>query len=240
MPESQRSMLVVSAHSADFVWRAGGAIALYAGRGYRVSIVCLSFGERGESAKLWKDPSMTLAGVKAARQREAEQAAAILGAEVHFFDVGDYPMRVPDEALYALAKLYRTLRPEFVLTHSLRDPYNFDHPLAAHIAQEARIVAQAHGHEPGLPVIGAPPVFLFEPHQPEQCEWKPEVFLDITPVWEKKHAAFQAMAAQEHLWQYYERVALQRGAQASRNSDRKLKYAEAYQRLFPRVTDALE
>ena len=35
--------LVVSAHSADFVWRAGGAIALYANRDYRVVIVCLSY-----------------------------------------------------------------------------------------------------------------------------------------------------------------------------------------------------
>jgi 4-hydroxy-4-methyl-2-oxoglutarate aldolase len=43
---------VVSAHSADFVWRAGGAIALYAQRGWRVKVVCLSFGERGESQKL--------------------------------------------------------------------------------------------------------------------------------------------------------------------------------------------
>ena len=56
------------------------------------------------------------------------------------------------------------------------------------MAQEARIIAQAHGHNPGEPVIGAPPVFLFEPHQPEQCDWKPNVLLDISPAWEKKRA----------------------------------------------------
>ena len=61
-------------------------------------------------------------------------------------------------------------------------------------------MAQAHGHEPSVPVIGAPDVFLFEPHQPEQCEWKPQILLDITSVWEKKYAAFKVMAAQEHLW----------------------------------------
>ena len=44
------SMLVVSAHAADFVWRAGGAIAVHAQKGYFVKVVCLSFGERGESA----------------------------------------------------------------------------------------------------------------------------------------------------------------------------------------------
>ncbi len=41
-----KSALVVSAHSADFVWRAGGAIAQHTQLGYKVHIVCLSFGER--------------------------------------------------------------------------------------------------------------------------------------------------------------------------------------------------
>jgi 4-oxalomesaconate hydratase len=236
---ARQTALVVSAHSADFVWRAGGAIALYASRGWRVVVVCLSFGERGESAKLWRQPGMTIEQVKAERRNEALRAAEILGAEVRFLDVGDYPMRVGEEVLYELVRAYRELRPEFVLTHSLHDPYNFDHPLAAHLAQEARIVAQAHGHDPSTAVIGAPGVFLFEPHQPEQCDWKPQVILDISSVWEKKAAAFRVMAAQEHLWAYYERVALQRGVQGARNSDRTMKYGEAYQRVFPQVDDEL-
>jgi 4-oxalomesaconate hydratase len=235
-----KTALVVSAHSADFVWRAGGAVALYASRGWRVVVVCLSFGERGESAKLWREPGMTMEKVKASRRDEAVRAAEVLGAEIRFLDIGDYPMRAGDEVLYQLVDCYRELRPEFVLTHSLQDPYNFDHPRACQLAQEARIVAQAHGHNPSVPVLGAPPVFLFEPHQPEQCEWKPQVLLDITPVWERKYQAFKIMSAQEHLWEYYERVALQRGAQGARNSERKMKYGEAYQRVFPQVAETLE
>lgn len=238
MSETQKTALVVSAHSADFVWRAGGAIALYASRGWKVKIVCLSYGERGESAKLWREKGMTLEKVKADRRREAQAAADLLGGEVEFFDLGDYPMRVSDEALYRLADVYRELQPEFVLTHSLEDPYNFDHPLAAHVAQEARVIAQAHGHKPGGKMLGAPPVFLFEPHQTEQCNWKPQVLLDITPVWEKKRKAFELMAAQEYLWDYYTRVALNRGVQAARNSSKKdIKYAEGYQRVFPHVVE---
>ncbi|MVW70671.1 PIG-L deacetylase family protein [Bordetella sp. 15P40C-2] len=235
---TQKTMLVISAHSADFVWRAGGAIALYAQRGWNVHVLCLSFGERGESAKMWRQPGMTLEQVKQGRREEAERAAEILGASVSFMDCGDYPLRVDDAALFRIVEVYRTLRPEFVLTHSLKDPYNFDHPLATHLAMEARIIAQAHGHCPEQEVIGAPPVYLFEPHQPEQCEWKPEFFLDISPVWERKRAAFEVMAAQEHLWEYYTRVALQRGVQGVRNSGRKMQYAEAYQCVYPRVSDA--
>jgi len=237
---AEKTALVVSAHSADFVWRAGGAIALYAKRGYKVLIVCLSFGERGESGKLWKQGNMTLDQVKEARREEAAAAAQVLGGEPIFFDLGDYPMRVDDDAVYKLVDIYRAHRPEFVLTHSLEDPYNFDHPLAARTAQEARIIAQAAGHAPEQGVIGAPQVFLFEPHQPEQCNWKPQVLLDITEVWELKRKAFETMQAQEHLWDYYTRVALQRGVQAKRNSGRDITYAEGYQRIFPLVTDSLQ
>ena len=79
-----KTALVISAHAADFVWRCGGAIALHASKGYEVTVVCLSFGERGESAKLWKEPGMTLERVKAARRAESEKAAKALG--VHDLD----------------------------------------------------------------------------------------------------------------------------------------------------------
>lgn len=235
----RKTALVVSAHSADFVWRAGGAIALHVERGYHVRVICLSFGERGESAKLWRQPGMTLGRVKEDRKREAQEAADVLGCEVVFFDVGDYPMRTNDDVLYTLVDHYRELQPAFVLTHSLADPYNFDHSHATHLAQEARIIAQAHGHNPTQPVLGAPQVYLFEPHQTEQCNWRPDAFIDIGSVWEKKRRAFECMAAQEHLWEYYSRVALQRGNQAARNSGLKVTHGEAYQRLFPQVMDAL-
>ena len=86
MDSEKDVVLVVSAHAADFVWRAGGAIALYSSRGCRVRVLCLSFGERGESEKLWKEPGMTLERVKKARRGEAERAPEVLGAEIRFFD----------------------------------------------------------------------------------------------------------------------------------------------------------
>jgi 4-oxalomesaconate hydratase len=236
-----KTALVVSAHSADFVWRCGGAIALHAERGYAMTVVCLSFGERGESEKLWRQKGITLEEVKTARRREAENAAKALGvADLQFFDMGDYPMRATDEYLYRLVDVYRKVKPVFALSHSLADPYNFDHPLATHMAQEARIIAQAHGHKPGEGVLGAPPVFLFEPHQPEQCGWKPDVLLDITPVWAKKRAAIECMTGQEHLWEYYTGVAQRRGNQCRRNGGNKsCTHAEGYQSIFPSTPEVL-
>jgi 4-oxalomesaconate hydratase len=240
MTAAAKTALVVSAHSADFVWRAGGAIALHAERGYAVTVICLSYGERGESAKLWRQDGMTLERVKAERQKEAEAAAKLLGvADIQFWNLGDYPIGLTEASLYRLVDVYRALHPAFVLSHSRKDIYNHDHPATTDFAQHARIIAQAHGHNPGQKVLGAPPVFLFEPHQPEQCDWQPTVLLDITPVWNKKRAAIECMAGQEHLWEYYTRVALQRGAQAARNSDKKIAHGEGYESVFPHVLEVL-
>src|SRR4051794_37786287 len=135
-------VLAVSAHAADFVWRAGGYLALAAQRGTGTHVVCLSYGERGESARLWKQ-GRSLDEVKQIRRAEAEQAAAALGATVSFFDAGYYPLRPTDELLDQLVQLIRRLRPSVVLTHSAADPYNGDHPRAAELALEARVLAQA-------------------------------------------------------------------------------------------------
>ncbi|MBW8854751.1 MAG: PIG-L domain-containing protein, partial [Bradyrhizobium sp.] len=63
--------------------------------------------------------------------------------------------------------------------------------------------------------------------------------LKIDEVWKEKYEAFQILAAQKHLWGYYERVALNRGIQGSRNTGVSMTYGEAYQRLFPTVAEEL-
>lgn len=240
-----KTALVISAHAADFVWRCGGAIALHADKGYEVTVVCLSFGERGESAKLWKQPGMTLERVKAARRDEAERAAQALGVhDLVSFDLGDYPLRLTDENMYQLVDVIRRVQPSFMLSHSQVDPYNTDHACATQVAIEARMIAQAWGHNPGEKVLGAPQLYLFEPHQTEQMGWKPDVFLDITPVWDRKRAAIECMEGQEHLWEYYTRVAQNRANHFQRNSGgqsggRAAQYAEGYQSVFPRTLDEL-
>src|SRR5262245_9354634 len=118
MAQAGKSVLVVSAHAADFVWRAGGAIALYAERGFWVRILCLSYGERGESERLWKQPGMTLERVKESRRAESQRAAEILGAEIRFFDCQDYPLRPSEETIHEMVLEFRRQQPEFVLTHS--------------------------------------------------------------------------------------------------------------------------
>ncbi|MFX4328474.1 PIG-L domain-containing protein, partial [Acinetobacter baumannii] len=67
--------------------------------------MALSYGERGESGELWKEPGQTLEQVKAIRHGEASRAAAILGAEFLPLDLGDYPLRVDEKALARLVEI---------------------------------------------------------------------------------------------------------------------------------------
>ena len=243
--DEHRSALVVSAHSADFVWRCGGAIALHRSIGWKVTVICLSYGERGESAKLWKQAGMTLDKVKSARRMEAERAANALSVnDIRFFDLGDYPLEFSREAKHRLVDAMREIRPEFILTHSKHDPYNTDHMHTSSFVLEARMIAQAWGHNPGESVLGSPQVYLFEPHQTEQMDWKPDTILDVTSVWNQKRAAIECMEGQTHLWDYYTNVARNRANHFRRNSGgqaggRPAEYAEAFQSIFPRTVDAL-
>lgn len=241
---AQGPMLVVSAHAGDFVWRAGGAIALAAAAGARVTVLCLSFGERGESASAWRE-GKGLDEIKAIRRDEATRAAEVLGAQAEFLDAGDYPLRESPELTDQIVRCYRRTEPSVVLTHTLADPYNTDHPAAARMALQARVLAQAIGYDaPGEP-LGAPPVFLFEPHQSEQCDFKPGVLLDITDVFEVKRRAMECLAAQRHMWDYYTELARRRGVQLRRNAGPNLglpnnTMAEAYMRMYPQVTGVLQ
>ena len=237
------SLLVVSAHAGDFVWRAAGAIALATSRGERATVVCLSFGERGESAKAWRE-GKALDEIKALRRGEAEDAAAVLGADIRFLDAGDYPLIESPQLIDQLVRLYRETAPTAVATHTLIDPYNGDHPAAARMAMQARVLAQAVGYgAPGDP-LGAPPVFSFEPHQPEMSDFRPDVLLDITEVYDVKCKAMRCLGAQQHMWTYYEDLATRRGVQLKRNAGPNLGLAhdtkaEAFVRHYPHVTDRL-
>jgi 4-oxalomesaconate hydratase len=236
-----RRVLVIGAHSADFVWRAGGAIAVTTAAGGTAQVLALSYGEQGESGELWKEPGMTVEHVKEVRAGEAERAAAALGATFECLDLGDYPLEVDKAGLGAIADRIRSFAPDVLLTHTDRDPFNPDHAAAFFAVERARALAAGAGTASAFGSPFQPPeLLLFEPHQPELCNFTPTLFVDITPVIDQKRAAMAEMRAQAHLYTYYEELAARRGNHARRSSGNDaIQFAEAFQRLTPQVGDAL-
>ena len=238
--EKAHNMLVIGAHSADFVWRAAGAIAVCTSRGGTATVVALSYGERGESGELWKEPGQTIENVKRVRHEEAARAAAAVGATFRALDLGDYPLDIDAAALARLTALIREVAPDVIVTHTDRDPFNPDHPVAYAATQRARLLASGAGVASSFPTIRPPELYLFEPHQPELCGFVPNTFVDITDVFPMKQQAMAAMAAQHYLVQYYTERAEHRANHARRVSGQKhIRYAEAFQRVLPQVVPIL-
>jgi 4-oxalomesaconate hydratase len=235
-----KRLLVIGAHSADFVWRAAGTIALVTSQGGSATVLALSYGERGESGSLWKEPDQTVENVKRIRHEQASQAAGIVGASFRCLDLGDYPLKVTDEALDELVELFREKQPDILLTHTPLDPFNPDHPVASQAVQKARLLASGAGVASAFKHITPPDLYFFEPHQPELCDFTPNTFVDITPVMDLKRKAMGVMQAQSYLQDYYVELAARRGNHARRISGMdEVKYAEALQRTLPWVVKSL-
>lgn len=235
-----KRLLVIGAHSADFVWRSAGTIALVTSQGGSATVVALSYGERGESGVLWKEPNQTEANVKRIRHEQASESARIVGAEFRSLDLGDYPLTIDDAAMEQIVALFRELKPDIVLTHTPVDPFNPDHPVACQAVQKARLLSTGAGVASAFERITPPDLYFFEPHQPELCEFMPNTFVDITPVFEQKRQAMEVIKAQSYLRDYYMELAARRGNHARRISGMAdVKYAEALQRTLPRVVKEL-
>jgi 4-oxalomesaconate hydratase len=198
-----RRILVIGAHSADFVWRAGGALAVCAAGGGTARVIALSYGERGESGELWKDSDpahpQTIENVKRIRHGEAERAAAHLGADFRALDLGDYPLQIDGDALIGIADEIREFAPDVLITHTDTDPFNPDHPVANVAVGRARSLAAGAGVQSAFATVRPPEFFLFEPHQPELCNFTPTTFVDITAVMDRKRQAMGEMQAQAYL-----------------------------------------
>jgi 4-oxalomesaconate hydratase len=237
---SKRRLLVVGAHSADFVWRSAGAIAAHTAAGGEAIVVALSYGERGESGELWKTEGQTEQNVKRIRHEEATKAAAAVGAEFQGFDLGDYPLEVGRDALDRLVGVLREFAPHVVLTHPDKDPFNPDHPVAHAAVTRARLLTSGAGVASGFKTAPPTEFLAFEPHQPELCGFLPTVYVDITPVFEQKLEAMQHMAAQKYLQQYYAQRAEHRGNHARKvTGNAEIRQAEAFHRLLPNVVSTL-
>jgi 4-oxalomesaconate hydratase len=222
------------------VWRAGGAIAVCAAAGGEAKVVALSYGERGESGELWKQEGQTVENVKRIRNAEASRAATALGASFECLDLGDYPLTIDRDALVRISDVIREFAPDVLITHTDTDPFNPDHPVAYSAVARARSLAAGAGVQSAFETVRPPELFLFEPHQPELCNFTPSTFVDITAVIERKVAAMSEMKAQQYLQTYYRERADHRGNHARRSSgNAEIHQAEAFMRVTPQVVSAL-
>ena len=155
-------MMVVGAHSADFVWRAGGAVATFVAGRREANVIALTYGERGESGVLWKEEGQT-------RRTSSGSATARPSGPRSAWAPRSRPSTwattrwVDEDSLERLAELMRDFAPTG-LTHPDRDPFNPDHPVAYEMVQRARLMtsgpawrARSRPHPAEVPGLRATP-----------------------------------------------------------------------------------
>ncbi len=230
-------ILVISAHVGDFVWRSAGSIAKYVREGAQVDVIVLTYGARGESGGFYKKTGGTVEGCKAVRRAEAEKAAQILGIHsISFCGYDDFPLEMTEKRLRTLATQIRKLLPDFILTHDDgMDRVNPDHTKTAQAVKWALSIAQSGDFQDGFtPVNRVIPMFGFEPLFPEACGYTPDVYIDITDVWDQKKAAMESLETQRSSMDAYVQKAILRASFCSGRGGRKdCKYAETFSMYGP-------
>lgn len=127
----RETILVLSAHSDDFVLGAGGTIAKYTEEGKKVIAIVFSYGEKSH-------PWLQRKVIREVRAKETFEASELLGCETIFFDTGDqrvYQDYQEQKLELKLLQLFRKEKPTKVFTHSGEDPHS-DHKAVNKITLE--------------------------------------------------------------------------------------------------------
>ena len=175
-------ILAIAAHRDDIELTCGGTLIKMAARGYRTGILDLTAGEMGTrgSAEL--------------REREAEEAAAILGVATR------ENMGLPDAGIVntpdirrAVARVIRRLKPTIVIAPAPHGRHP-DHRVSAELVRDACFVAGLGKIDPDVPKHRPRKVLHCLTYREDNL--KPTFVVDISDEFERKLAAIRCYASQ--------------------------------------------
>jgi LmbE family N-acetylglucosaminyl deacetylase len=192
--EKTERLIVVAAHPDDLESLCGGTVAMLARRGVQVFSVNCTLGDIGA-----QDPTLARPALASTRLTEADEAARVLGIE-RTFNLGHHDGELVAD-LYLrgqIARLYRLTQADTLWTF---DPYwtgqiHPDHRAAGQAALDAYMPSKMplyrpeQLNEPDAGLGRLEQVFLFA------TDRDPDVFVDVTDVYETKLAACLAHQSQ--------------------------------------------
>ena len=221
----QLRIVSVGAHPADVFDQSGGTMAHHTSRGDYVACVVLTHGARvhdevishsmahREQVPEESELQTLMAERSDVKAEEVRTACKMLGVEdVYFFGADDAVLLLAEEPVRRLARMFRELRPDIVLTHFPKegDGLTNPHAIAGQITMYA--IQLAASVDPGdrRPPHRVAQVFFFgggAAHARSDV-WSSEggfyndVFVDITDVIDKKLAAMDCLVSQGYAGAY--------------------------------------
>jgi LmbE family N-acetylglucosaminyl deacetylase len=182
--KKKETVVVLSAHSDDFVLGAGGTIAQYAREGKKIFCVVFSYGEMSH-------PWLKRKVIQDVRAKEAYRASKVLGCTTSFFDLSEGQF-LEEYAHHKkelnLGQVIERLKPSKIFTHSEEDPHP-DHRAVHKITLEMY---------DALTLKRKPEVYAYSIWNPVSFKTSyPSLYVDITETFSRKLQAIKEYPSQK-------------------------------------------
>lgn len=186
--------LAIAAHPDDIEFVMAGTLLLLKQSGYDIHYMNLSTGNCGSTVY----NSYETASI---RLKEAQEAAAILGATFYPPICNDFEIMYSKELLKQVAEVIRKVKPSVVLTHSPVD-YMEDHMNTSRLAVTASFIRGIANYPTENPSVDNYNCAIYHavPHGlkgPLREKIAPEIFIDTTLVHDQKMEALKAHRSQQ-------------------------------------------
>jgi LmbE family N-acetylglucosaminyl deacetylase len=211
MTNDDKCIMVIGGHAADAEVMGGATVLKHVDAGWRAVMVHMTPGEKGH-------PKLSSVEYKAIKDVEAENAAKILGAESVMMPWPDGELPVNEEVQMAVGDVIRQYRPTIILTHwngSLHKDHNntYTNVLASLFYAGLKTFEREYpAHRPEK--------IYFAENWEDMENFKPEIYIDTTDVFERyieaihAYSLFRGEVVSFRYEQWYRGASKMRGAEA--------------------------
>lgn len=195
MESERRVALAIAAHPDDIEFGMVGTLMCLGEVGYELHYLNLASGSCGSTTKSAEE-------IRKIRSREAQSAAAFIGATWYPPLVDDLEIFYNDETVRRLGSVVREISPSLVLTHSPQD-YMEDHTNTCRLSVTAlfsRGMRNFRTQPERSPVGGKVTLYHAMPHglcDPLARPIRPELFVDTSELVGRKRSALECHASQK-------------------------------------------
>jgi LmbE family N-acetylglucosaminyl deacetylase len=186
-------VIMIGAHPDDCDLKGGGTAALFASLGYSVKFVSVTNGDAGHQSQ---------GGGALAKRRmaEAKEAGKRFKVEYDVLDNHDGELLPTLDIRLQIIRKIREWNADIVIAPRPND-YHPDHRYTGVLVQDAAYMVAVPNVAPDVPPLKKNPVFLyFQDFFQRPNPFRPDVAIDITPVFDQKIHALDAHESQVYEW----------------------------------------